>query len=317
MEKRKLGHSSLEFAPIAFGGNVFGWTADEATSHRILDAFVDAGFSFVDTADVYSRWKPGNKGGESETVIGSWLKKNPAKRDKVLIATKCGMDMPNVGQGLSAAHIKRSVDDSLKRLNTDRIDLFQSHKDDKATPLEETLSTYGELVKAGKIRAIGASNYDAPRLAEAAKISKDKGLPRYESLQPHYNLMERGLFEGALENECLKEGIGVIPYYSLASGFLSGKYRAESDVGNAQRGAGVKKYINPKGMAVLKALDDAAKKHNSNPTQIALAWLMQRKAITAPIVSATNLQQLKDLIASPNIKLDSADVAAIDKASAP
>jgi aryl-alcohol dehydrogenase-like predicted oxidoreductase len=219
--------------------------------------------------------------------------------------------------GLTRAHIKKSVDESLQRMNTDRIDLFQSHKDDKATPLDETLETYGELVKAGKLRSIGASNYDAPRLAEAAKISRDKGLPRYESLQPHYNLMERGLFEGALEDECLKEGIGVIPYYSLASGFLSGKYRAESDVGNAQRGAGVKKYINPKGMGVLKALDDAARKHNANPTQVTLAWLMQRKSITAPIVSATSLQQLKDLIASPNVKLDAADVAAIDKASAP
>ena len=225
MEKRKLGKSGLEFAPIAFGGNVFGWTADEATSHKLLDAFVDAGFSFIDTADVYSRWVPGHKGGESEAIIGTWLKKDPSKRDKVLIATKCGM-VPAEG-ALTRAHIKKSVDESLQRMNTDRIDLFQSHKDDKATPLEETLETYGELVKAGKLRSIGASNYDAPRLAEAAKISKDKGLPRYESLQPHYNLMERGLFEGALEDECLKEGIGVIPYYSLASGFLSGKYRAE------------------------------------------------------------------------------------------
>jgi len=315
MEKRKLGKSGLEFAPIAFGGNVFGWTADEAVSHKLLDSFVDAGFSFVDTADVYSRWVPGHTGGESETIIGSWLKKNPAKRDKVLIATKCGM-VPAEG-ALKRDHIKKSVDESLKRLNTDRIDLFQSHKDDKPTPLEETLSTYGELVKAGKIRAIGASNYDAPRLAEAARIAKDKGLPRYESLQPHYNLMERGLFEGALEQECLKEGIGVIPYYSLASGFLSGKYRSEADVGTAQRGAGVKKYINPKGMGVLKALDATARKHNSNPTQIALAWLMQRKAVTAPIVSATSLQQLKDLIAAPGVKLDAEDVAAIDKASAP
>jgi aryl-alcohol dehydrogenase-like predicted oxidoreductase len=315
MEKRKLGRSGIEFAPIAFGGNVFGWTADEATSHRLLDAFVDAGFSFIDTADVYSRWYPGNKGGESEAIIGTWLKKNPSKRDKVQIATKCGM-VPAEG-ALKRDFIKWSVDESLKRLNTDRIDLFQSHKDDKTTPLEETLSTYGELVKAGKLKAIGASNYDAPRLAEAAKISKEKGLPRYESLQPHYNLMERSLFEGELENECLKEGIGVIPYYSLASGFLSGKYRSEADVGDAKRGAGVKKYITPKGLGVLKALDDAAKKHNANPTQITLAWLMQRKAITAPIVSATSLQQLKDLIASPNVKLDAADVAAIDKASAP
>ncbi|MDP2329091.1 MAG: aldo/keto reductase [Reyranella sp.] len=317
MEKRKLGKSGIEFAPIAFGGNVFGWTADEATSHKLLDAFVDAGFSFVDTADVYSRWVPGHKGGESETIIGNWLKKDPAKRRKVQIATKCGMEMPSEGQGLSRAHIVKSVDASLKRLNTDRIDLFQSHKDDAATPQEETLQTYGELVKAGKLGSIGASNFDAKRLAEAAAISKAKGLPRYESLQPHYNLMERGLFEGELENECLKEGIGVIPYYSLASGFLSGKYRSEADVGDAKRGGGVRKYINPKGMAVLKALDEAARKHNSNPTQVALAWLMQRKSITAPIVSATSLAQLKDLIASPGIKLDPESVAALDKASAP
>ena len=315
MEKRKLGKSGIEFAPIAFGGNVFGWTADEATSHRLLDAFVDAGFSFIDTADVYSRWVPGHTGGESEAIIGSWLKKNPGKRAKVQIATKCGM-VPAEG-ALMGGHIKMSVDESLKRLNTDHIELFQSHKDDKATPLEETLTTYGELIKAGKLGAIGASNYDAPRLAEAAKISKEKGLPRYESLQPHYNLMERGLFEGELENECLKEGIGVITYYSLASGFLSGKYRSEGDVGDAKRGAGVKKYINPKGMGVLQALDDAATKHSSNPTQVALAWLMQRKSITAPIVSATSLQQLKDLIAAPGVKLDAADVAALDKASAP
>jgi aryl-alcohol dehydrogenase-like predicted oxidoreductase len=315
MEKRKLGKTSLEFAPIAFGGNVFGWTADEATSHKLLDAFVDAGFSFVDTADVYSRWYPGNKGGESETIIGTWLKKNPAKRDRVQIATKCGM-VPAEG-ALKRDFIKWSVDESLKRLNTDRIDLFQSHKDDKTTPLEETLSTYAELVKAGKLRFIGASNYDAPRLAEAAKISREKGYPRYESLQPHYNLMERGLFEGELENECLKEGIGVIPYYSLASGFLSGKYRSEADVGDAKRGAGVKKYITPKGLAVLGALDAAAKKHNANPTQITLAWLLQRKSVTAPIVSATSLQQLKDLTAAPNVKLDAEDVASIDKASAP
>ncbi|MGQ0584496.1 MAG: aldo/keto reductase [Reyranella sp.] len=317
MEKRKLGKSGIEFAPIAFGGNVFGWTADEAASHRLLDAFVDAGFTFVDTADVYSRWVPGHKGGESEAIIGNWLKKDPARRRKVVIATKCGMEMPAVGQGLSRAHIVQSVDASLKRLNTDRIDLFQSHKDDAATPQEETLSTYGELVKAGKIGAIGASNFDAKRLAEAAAISKAKGLPRYESLQPHYNLMERGLFEGELENECLKEGIGVIPYYSLASGFLSGKYRSEADVGDAKRGGGVKKYINPKGMAVLKALDDAAKKTGSNPAQVALAWLMQRKSITAPIVSATSLKQLDDIVKSASIKLDPESLAAIDKASAP
>ncbi|MBS0520865.1 MAG: aldo/keto reductase, partial [Proteobacteria bacterium] len=302
MEKRKLGKSSLEFAPIAFGGNVFGWTADEATSHKLLDAFVDAGFSFVDTADVYSRWAPGNKGGESETVIGSWLKKDKAKRARIVLATKCGMGLPE--RALSRQHILESVDASLKRLNTDRIDLFQSHKDDKDTPQEETLSTYAELIKAGKIRYIGASNFEAPRLAEAAKLAKEKGLPRYESLQPHYNLMERGLFEGDLENECLKEGIGVIPYYSLASGFLSGKYRSEADLGKSARGPGLKKYLTDKGQAVLKALDEAAKKHNASDTQIALAWLIQRKSITAPIVSATSVEQLKDLIAAPGIKLD-------------
>ena len=314
MQKRKLGRSDLEFVPIAFGGNVFGWTADEATSHNLLDAFVDAGFSFVDTADVYSRWFPGNKGGESETVIGTWLKKDPSKRDRIVLATKCGMGLPS--GALSAKNIKESVEASLKRLNTDRIDLFQSHKDDKDTPQEETLSTYGELIKAGKIRFIGASNFDAPRLAEAAKIAREKGLPRYESLQPHYNLMERGLFEGALEDECLKEGIGVIPYYSLASGFLTGKYRSEADVGNAQRGAGVKKYINTKGMAVLKALDDAAEKNGATLAQVALAWLLQRKAITAPIVSATSLKQLDDVLNSTTLELDPESIAALDRASA-
>ena len=315
MQTRKLGKSDLEFVPIAFGGNVFGWTADEATSHRLLDAFVDGGLSFVDTADVYSRWFPGNKGGESETVIGTWLKKDPSKRDRIVLATKCGMGLPS--GALSAKNIKESVEASLKRLNTDRIDLFQSHKDDKDTPQEETLSTYGELIKAGKIRFIGASNFEAPRLAEAAKIAREKGLPRYESLQPHYNLMERGLFEGALEDECLKEGIGVIPYYSLASGFLTGKYRSEADVGNAQRGAGVKKYISPKGMAVLKALDDAASKAGATLAQVALAWLLQRKSITAPIVSATSLKQLDDVLNSTTLELDPESVAALDKASAP
>jgi aryl-alcohol dehydrogenase-like predicted oxidoreductase len=316
VEKRKLGRSGLEFAPIVFGGNVFGWTADEAMSHKLLDAFVDAGYSFVDTADVYSRWAPGHKGGESEVVIGSWFRKDPSKRDKVQIATKCGMEMPNEGQGLSRAHIKKSVDASLKRLNTDRIDLFQSHRDDKDTPLEETLSTYDELIKAGKIRYIGASNYEAPRLAEAAKVARDKGLPAYVSLQPHYNLLERPLFEGPLEDECVKEGLGVIPYWPLAAGFLSGKYRSEADLGKSQRGFGVKKYLTDKGLGVLKALDAAAKKHNASNVTVALAWIMQRSSITAPIVSATNLNQLKDLFAAPNLKLDAESVAALNKASA-
>ena len=206
---------------------------------------------------------------------------------------------------------------SLKRLNTDHVDLFQSHRDDKDTPIEETLSTYGELIKEGKIRWIGASNYDAPRLAEAAKVAKEKGLPQYQSLQPHYNLLERPLYEGSLEDECLKEGLGVIPYWPLAAGFLSGKYRSEADLGKSARGAGVKKYLNPLGMAVLGALDAAAKKHNASNVTVALAWLLQRKSITAPIVSATNLEQLKDLLAAPHLALDAESVAALDKASAP
>ena len=317
MQQRPLGRSGLATAPLVFGGNVFGWTADAAMSFRLLDAFVDSGFNLIDTADVYSRWVPGHTGGESETLIGRWLAANPGKRDKVLIATKCGMDMPD-GKGLSRAHIVKSVDASLKRLNTDRIDLFQSHQDDKDTPQEETLAAYGELIKVGKLRSIGASNFEAPRLAEAAKIAKEKGLPAYVSLQPHYNLVERGLFEGPLEDECLKEGLGVIPYWSLASGFLTGKYRSEADLGKSVRGPrGVKKYLNEKGFAVLKAVDDAAKKHNTSNTTVALAWLLQRKPITAPIVSATNLNQLKDLLAAPALKLDADSVAAIDKASAP
>lgn len=300
-----------------FGGNVFGWTADEAMSHKLLDAFVDAGFSCVDTADVYSRWAPGHKGGESETVIGNWLKRDPGKRDRILIATKCGMEMPNEGQGLSRAHIVKSVENSLRRLNTDRIDLFQSHRDDKDTAQEETLSTYAELIKAGKIRVIGASNFDPPRLAEAAAIAMEKGLPHYESLQPQYSLLERSGFEGALENECVKQGLGVIPYWPLASGFLTGKYRSEADLVKSPRGpAGAKRYLNEKGFAVLKALDAAAKKLETSNATVALAWLLQRKSITAPIVSATNLRQLDDLLAAPRLKLDSDSVAELNRASA-
>jgi len=316
MQKRKLGKSDLEFAPIAFGGNVFGWTADEAISHKLLDAFVDAGFSFVDTADVYSRWAEGHKGGESETVIGSWLRKDPAKRDKVLIATKCGMDMPD-GKGLSRAHIVKSVDASLKRLNTDRIDLFQSHQDDKDTPQEETLSAYGELVKAGKLRAIGASNFEAPRLAEAAKISKEKGLPAYVSLQPHYNLVERGLFEGPLENECLKEDLGVIPYWSLASGFLTGKYRSAADLGKSPRGRAAKALLeSEKGPRVLAALDAVAAELGATPAQVALAWVMARPAVAAPIASATSPAQLEEIIGAARLSLAADQMARLDAASA-
>ena len=314
MQKRKLGKSDLEFAPIAFGGNVFGWTADEGTSHQLLDAFVDAGFSFVDTADVYSRWFPGNKGGESETVIGTWLKKDPSKREKIVLATKCGMGLPS--GALSAKNIRESVDASLKRLNTDRIDLFQSHKDDKDTPQEETLSTYGELIKAGKLRVIGASNFEAPRLAEAAKISREKGLPRYESLQPLYNLMDRAAYEADLEPLCRAEQLGVINFYALARGFLTGKYRSEADLGKSTRGGGIKAYLNPRGQRVLAALDAAAQTHSATPAQVALAWQIARPGLTAPICSATSTAQWAELAGAARLDLSPATIAALNMASA-
>jgi aryl-alcohol dehydrogenase-like predicted oxidoreductase len=309
MEKRKLGRSTLEFRPIALGGVVFGWTIGEAMSHKLLDAFVDAGFSLVETAESYTFWAPGSKWGESETLIGSWLKNNPGKRDRLLIATKCTV--------LSRTRLRASVESSLTRLNTDYIDLFQSHRDDKDVPLEETLSAYGELIKEGKIRYIGASNYEAPRLAEAARVASGKGLPHYQSLQPHYNLLERPLFEGALEEECLREELGVIPYYPLAAGFLTGKYRSEGDFSKSVRGASqtVSKYMNDRGLGVLEALDAAARKHNTSNATVALAWLLHRKSITAPIVSATNLDQLKALLAAPQLKLDEESLIALDKAS--
>jgi aryl-alcohol dehydrogenase-like predicted oxidoreductase len=291
VEKRKLGHSSLEFAPIALGGVVFGWTIGEAMTHKLLDAFVDAGFSLVDTAESYTYWAPGSQWGQSETLIGSWLKNNPGKRDKLLIATKC--------TDLSRGCLRASVESSLARLNTDYIDLFQSHRDDKDVPLEETLSAYGELIKEGKIRYIGASNYDAPRLAEAAKVASGAGLPQYQSLQPHYNLLERPLFEGALEEECLRQEIGVI---------LAKSVRGASET--------VRKYVNDRGGGVLAALDAAARKHNRSNATVALAWLLHRKSITAPIVSATNLDQLRDLLAAPQLKLDEESLIALDRASA-
>jgi aryl-alcohol dehydrogenase-like predicted oxidoreductase len=309
MEKRKLGRSALEFLPIALGGSVFGWTIGEAMSHKLLDAFVDTGFSLVETAESYTFWAPGGKWGESEMLIGSWLKNNPGKRDRLLIATKCTV--------LSRTRLRASVESSLARLNTDYIDLFQSHRDDKDVPLEETLSAYGELIKEGKIRYIGASNYDAPRLAEAARVASGKGLPQYQSLQPHYNLLERPLFEGALEEECLRQELGVIPYYPLAAGFLTGKYRSEGDFGKSVRGASqtVRKYANDRGAGVLKALDATARKHNTSNATVALAWLLHRKSITAPTVSATNLDQLTELLDAPQLKLDEESLIALDKAS--
>jgi aryl-alcohol dehydrogenase-like predicted oxidoreductase len=315
MRMRPLGQSGISIAPMMLGGNVFGWTADEAMSHRILDAFVDAGLNAIDTADMYSRWVPGHKGGESETIIGTWFAKS-GKRDKVVLATKVGMDMGPGGSGLSAAHIVKSVEGSLKRLKTDRIDLYQSHKDDPATPHEETLRAYEGLIAAGKVRAIGASNYTGARLGEALSVSAGKKLPRYESLQPHYNLYDRADYEKDLEPLVLKEKIAVIPYYGLAKGFLSGKYRSAADLGKSPRGAGISGYLDARGLGILKALDEIAAGHGANPAQVALAWLIARPSITAPIASATSPAQLGDLLAATRLALSAEEVRALDTASA-
>ncbi len=315
MQKRKLGKSGLEIAPLMFGGNVFGWTIDEATSFKLLDAFVGAGFDAIDTADVYSKWVPGNKGGESELIIGKWMKAR-GNRSKVIIASKVGMEMPGLGQGLSKAYITARVEDSLKRLQTDYIDLYQSHADDKATPMEETLGTYEQLIKQGKVRAIGASNFDALRLAEALKTSSAKKLPRYETLQPLYNLVERADFEKELQGLCVKENVAVVPFYALASGFLSGKYRTKADLANRTRGGRVEKYLNDRGLRVLKALDEVSARFKAKPAQVALAWLSARPSIAAPIASATTLEQIEDLFASARLKLDADAIKALDAASA-
>jgi len=311
MTKRRIGRSELHVHPFCFGGNVFGWTADETTSFRLLDAFVDHGFEFIDTADVYSAWVPGHAGGESETVLGNWFKRS-GKRDRVVLATKVGFV-----KGLKPATIRQAVEDSLKRLQTDRIDLYQSHKDDPDTPLSETLGAYDDLVKAGKARVIGASNYSAARLKEALDVSAKNGLPRYECLQPEYNLVERGIFEGELQDLCVKEEIGVIPFFSLAAGFLTGKYRSEADLGKSVRGprtAG--KYLKTNGPKVLAALDSVAAAHKATCAQVALAWIMARKGLTAPIASATNPQQLAELLGATKISLTSADIGELDAASA-
>ena len=312
---RKLGRSELEVSPLMLGGNVFGWTVDEAASFRILDAYVDAGLNFIDTADIYSTWVPGHTGGESESIIGKWLKQS-GKRSKVVLATKVGMQMGSGKKGLKREYILEEVEDSLRRLQTDHIDLYQSHQDDSETPLEETLGAFAKLIKDGKVRVIGASNYSADRLAEALRISAENGLPRYESLQPKYNLVERAEYESALEPLALKEEIGVIPYYSLASGFLTGKYRSEADLTKSARGGGVKKYLNEKGLGVLAALDRVAETHGSTPGKVAIAWLMAQPSITAPIASATSVEQVQDLVDATNLKLSEASIEALDLASA-
>jgi aryl-alcohol dehydrogenase-like predicted oxidoreductase len=315
MKTRKLGNSVLEVAPLAFGGNVFGWTADEPTSFRLLDAFVAAGANFIDTADVYSKWVPGHQGGESESILGRWLKKS-GKRKQVIVATKVGMEMGPDKKGLSKAYILRAVEDSLRRLQIDCIDLYQAHVDDPATPLEETLEAFANLIKQGKVREIGASNYSAERLTQALEISRKCGLPRYECLQPHYNLCERADYETKLEPVCLTHGLGVISYFSLAKGFLTGKYRAEADLSKSVRGQGVKAYLNERGFRILSALDQVAQEFRSTPARVALAWLIARPSITAPIASATTLAQLTDLIEATKLELNQPAIERLNQASA-
>ena len=316
MEKRRLGKSNLTIAPLMLGGNVFGWTADEKTSFAILDAFVDAGLNAVDTADVYSAFAPGNKGGESETVLGNWFASRKS-RDKIVLATKVGMLAIENKAGLSKDHIARAVEASLKRLQTDYIDLYFAHRDDEATPLEETLDAFAALVKAGKVRALGASNYSAARLAEALAISEKKSLPRYEALQPLYNLSDRKVFEAELEAVCRERQVGVVPYYALAAGFLTGKYRSEADAKKSPRGDRVvQTYLNARGRKILAALESVAARLKATPGQVAIAWLIARPSVTAPIASATSVEQLRDLVAAVHLKLDHDAVTALDAASA-
>ena len=315
MKMRKLGKTGMEISPLVFGGNVFGWTVDQPDSFKLLDAFVGAGFNAIDTADTYSRWAPGHKGGESERIIGEWMKQR-RNRNKVIVATKVGMDMGPLGKGLSKSHILRSAGNSLQRLQTDYIDLYQSHIDDPDTPLEETLGAYAELIKQGKVRAIGASNHKAERLASALETSRKFGLPEYQTLQPNYSLVERAEYENNLQPLSEKEGLGVISYFPLAGGFLTGKYRSEKDAEGKPRARNVIKHLNERGFKILAALDQVAKKYNATPARISLAWVQSRPSITAPIASATNLDQLKDLIASVELTLDRESIEHLDQASA-
>jgi len=318
LQKRPLGRTGLEIAPLVLGTNVFGWTVDEPTAFSILDAFVDHGFDAVDTADSYSHWAPGNQGGESETIIGRWLRRDPSKRSRVHLFTKVGSGMPGTGgkKSLAKRWILQAVEDSLRRLQVDTIDLYQSHWPDPETPHEETLSAYDELIGAGKVRAIGASNLDAAQLADALRVADERGLPRYRTLQPPYNLYDRATFEGPLQQLCVREGLGVITYYGLASGFLTGKYRSKDDLSKSPRGGGVAKYMDARGMRILAALDEVGGRRSAQPAEVALAWLMQREGVTAPIASATSREQLASLVHAARLRLTAEDVAALDAASA-
>jgi aryl-alcohol dehydrogenase-like predicted oxidoreductase len=308
---RPLGRTGLSVPPLCFGGNVFGWTVDEAGSFALLDRLREEGFAFVDTADVYSAWAPGNTGGESETIIGRWLKARGG-RDRMILATKVGSEMGPGRKGLRKAYIVQALEDSLRRLQTDYVDLYQSHWDDPETPFDETLSAYQDLLKSGKVRAIGASNLDAARLGEALAVSAAAGLPRYDTLQPHYNLVERAGFEGPLQDLCVREGIGVITYFSLASGFLTGKYRSAADFAKSARGEGMAKYLDERGHRILKALDEVAAEHDATQAQVALAWLMGRPSVVAPIASATLVSQLDELLGATRLRLSPEAVRTLD-----
>ena len=308
MKMRALGRTGIQIAPLVLGGNVFGWTADEKTSFAVLDSFAEAGCNAVDTADVYSSWAPGNKGGESETIIGKWMKAR-SNRNRMVVITKVGSDMGGGRKGLGAAYIEKAVDASLQRLGIETIDLYLSHWPDAETPYAETLGAYEKLLQKGKVRAVGASNLDANQLREALTTARERKLPRYAVLQPEYNLYDRSGFEGALQDLCIKEEIGVITYFGLAKGFLTGKYREKSDLAKSQRGEDVADYMNPRGMQILEALDQVAKRHNARPAEVALAWVMAQPGVTAPIASATSVEQVRSLVRAASLNLEVADLA--------
>jgi aryl-alcohol dehydrogenase-like predicted oxidoreductase len=309
-----LGKTGLSIAPVVFGGNVLGWTLDEKRSFEVLDAFVASGFNAIDTADVYSAWAPGNRGGESETLIGRWLRARPGRRNQVVLFTKVGSDLGGPGQkGLSRRWIEQAVEGSLKRLGVEAIDLYFSHWPDPETPCEETLRAFEALLRAGKIKAIGASNLDAAQLGESLRVARDQGIPAYQVLQPEYNLYDRGAYEGALSELCVAEGIGVVTYYSLASGFLSGKYRSAADLEKSVRGTGVRKYLTARGTAILSALDEVAGRHGAQPAEVALAWLMTRPGVVAPIASATSPAQVDRFVRAAELTLSGEDLDALTR----
>jgi aryl-alcohol dehydrogenase-like predicted oxidoreductase len=315
MNTRPLGRSGLRIAPLVFGANVFGWTVDQPNAFHLLDRFVDAGLNAIDTADVYSRWVPGNKGGESETMIGNWLKGSPARRSQIVLITKVGMTPGADGRGLSAENIASRVEESLRRLQTDHIDLYLSHRPDASTPIDETLRAYESLIRAGKVRAIGSSNSTSPGLRDALDVSAATNLPRYEVEQPEYSLVERNRFEGPLRDLCIAEGLGVIVYYSLASGFLSGKYRSKADLEKRARRSGVEKYLDDRGFRILRALDRVAQAHEAKPAEVALAWLIARQGVTAPIASATSVEQVDSFVRAVELKLSPEEIQSLTAAS--